>query len=923
MAYRVAYILFISFLLTLSVNTKGYAQFNVQHTAPVAMERGQSNALEFTIPGISNSEIREARLFFRYDGDFSYQQQEIEIRNGGTFNTSLYIDNSNASSVEYYFEVILSSGEGLYYPGNLPSENPVEVELVEQMPQDSKRKMEGVDYTILSPTPGNGVTRENVVIAIALFYDAEQIEEGEFKLYLDGNNVTAQADTSAFYISYIPKGLRGGQHQISLEYETDKASFSVVEWSFMVVAPDEASFQGFGQRNVPQGNVELTGRNQVISGDINNAYTGRTRINGRFGLLRYSARGYLTSQEDPRLQPQNRYGINLSLGKWINFEAGHVYPSLSQFTISGRRVHGINTSVHVLNENINLHFMTGELDRQITNQYDSLIVTDVLSSTGNVVDNKYYLTYENGGRGTFKRKVIGGRFSLGREDKFQIGFNALKIQDDTTSIFNVRNYRDIANSSVSLNTNLSQENRDSLLSNPSLLDIRGGTVRPRDNIIAGADLKFGFDNNRIQFRSEGVISALNNNIYGGPLDSVRADELGFDLDKDVVNLLESLSWLIIVNENMSTLPLDIYEENDEIKAEPFFPTGILAGNGELSFRYPANNLRLQYRWIGPDFNSLANSTVRRDIAGFTLSDRFNMLSNRLYLTLGFENLQDNVTGTRDATTNTITYRTNVSWYPIDRSLPRVTAGMRYRTRDNGVAKKNYLVEQISEDLVNAAVLNIRQQLNSQDSLITVVTATARKNYTVNFNTSISQQFNAFNARNDASVSFSNLKTTDEVFAFGDVKSTAVSLNLTTRFNDSPYETQLGITYNNTESGSGQSDIKILGFYGGGEVRLLENKLFISGRLAITQNESTSRALKVVDSPNWDVLNDNPQDNYYVLSDDPANISTNNFNTFVIQSGARYNFDDQHSLIFDANLTNVGGANRANDRIVQLRYMYRF
>jgi hypothetical protein len=461
------------------------------------------------------------------------------------------------------------------------------------------------------------------------------------------------------------------------------------------------------------------------------------------------------------------------------------------------------------------------------------------------------------------------------------------------------------------------------LENPDLLDIRGGTVKPRDNIVAGADLKFGFDNNRIQFRSEGVISALNNNIYGGPLDSVRADELGFDLDKDVVNMLESLSWLIIVNENMSTLPLDIYEENDEIKAEPFFPTSILAGNGELSFRYPSNNLRLQYRWIGPDFNSLANSTVRRDIAGFTFSDRFNMLSNRLYLTLGYENLQDNVTGSRDATTNTITYRTNVSWYPIDRSLPRVTVGMRYRTRDNGVAKQNYLVEQISEGLENAAVLNIRQQLNSQDSLITVVAPTARKNYTVNFNASVSQQFNALNARNDASVSFSNLNTTDEVFAYGDVNSTALSLNLTSRFNDSPFETQFGFTYNNTESGSGQSKINILGFYGGGEVRMLENKLILNGRLAFTKNESTSRALKVVDNPNTDELNDNPQDNYYVLSDDPSGISTNNFNTYVLQSGARYNFDDHHSLVFDANFTNVGGANNANDRIVQLRYVYRF
>lgn len=240
-----------------------------------------------------------------------------------------------------------------------------------------------------------------------------------------------------------------------------------------------------------------------------------------------------------------------------------------------------------------------------------------------------------------------------------------------------------------------------------------------------------------------------------------------------------------------------------------------------------------------------------------------------------------------------------------------------------MAKQNYLVEQISDDLVNAAVLNIRQQMNSQDSLITVVAPTARRNSTVNINASVTQQFLAFNARNDASVSFSNLNTTDEVFAFGDVNSTALSLNLISRYNGSPFESQLGFTYNNTASGSGQSEINILGFYGGGEIRLLENKLFLNTRIAVTKNESTSRALKVVDDPNSDVLNDNPRDNYYVLSDNPSDISTNNFNTYVLQSGARYNFDDHHSLVFDANFTNVGGSNNANDRMVQLRYVYRF
>lgn len=906
-------------LLFITATGVAYGQFNVQHQAPVAVERNQQNILEFRVPGISEADFQQARLFYRYDGDFSYQQQEVNYRNG-LFQTSFTATNPNASTLEYYFELTFNSGEMLFYPNNLPSENPVEVEIVESM-EEKKPRLEGIDYTILSPRPGNGVTVDDVVIAIALFYEKSSLQPGEFQLFIDDKNVTSEADTSAYYISYIPKDLGPGSHTISLEYKTEDQAYAVTDWQFAVVAPGQASFQGFGPGRAPQGQVELTARNQEIAGDINNAYTGRASISGAYGKFRYSANGYLTSQESVRLQPQNRYGIDLSYGDWWNFEAGHVYPVMSQFTISGRRVHGLNTSLHLLNENINLQFLYGELERQITNQYDSLVVEEVTIGADSVVDRNFLLTYQDGGRGTFQRRVIGGKVGFGNEEKFQIGFHALKVQDDTTSIFNVRDYMDLVNSNVVLNNNLDQIARDSLMANPERLDVRGGNIKPRDNLVAGTDLKMGFNNNRIRFESEAVISALNNNIYDGPLTVERAEELGFDVDKGTADLLEQLSWLIIINENMNTLPFRIAEDDSgDISGDAFFPTSILAGNSELSFRYPNNNFRAQYRWIGPGFNSLANSTIRKDVAGFTLTDRMNFLSNRIYLTLGYENLNDNVSGTRDATTNTITYRTNVSWYPVDRKLPRVSAGLRYRTRDNGIKRQNFL---LPDDLVNAAVQNIRQEMrsiNGQDTLVTLVTPTPRSNYTVNINTSITQQFNWMNARNDVSLSVSNLKTTDEAFAYGDVASTSFSLSLNSRFTDLPLETQFGLTVNNTESGSGQNDINIFGIYAGGNYRLMENSLTLNGRIAITSNKTASRMIEIRDNPNSEVLNDNPRDNYFVLSDQ---VTRNTFSTFVLQAGARYNFNEYHAMVFDANFTNVSGQSRANDSIVQLRYVFSF
>jgi hypothetical protein len=80
----------------------------------------------------------------------------------------------------------------------------------------------------------------------------------------------------------------------------------------------------------------------------------------------------------------------------------------------------------------------------------------------------------------------------------------------------------------------------------------------------------------------------------------------------------------------------------------------------------------------------------------------------------------------------------------------------------------------------------------------------------------------------------------------------------------------------------------------------------------------------VDSRSLDInengTSEDPKDDYYEFS---ALTDSDRFQTYVIQLGARYDFDQYHALLFDANLTNVSGGNQANDRIVQLRYLFRF
>lgn len=908
---RALVIIALAFLLTQTV----VAQLSVQHQPPTILNSNDQNTLEFFIPGVNPLDIVDALLFYRNEGDLSYSQQEVPFVNG-VFQASVGPDQLVGTSFEYYFQLSLGSlTQDIFYPDNVPSENPIKVDIIQSevlnIEETQKNRLNGVEFTIISPRPGNGVAPDDAYIAIALYYNKDEIPAGRFRLFINDLDVTSEADTSDYFISYTPKELARGNYQIRLDYSTPTETYNITDWAFRIVRPGQATAVSLEPSLRPTGRIELTARNQVLAGNTNNAYTARSSLSGEYGKFRYSLNGFLTSQEERRLQPQNRYSLRMSLGKWWNFEAGHVFPQLSRFTIAGRRIYGINTSLHLLWENINVQFVYGELSRKVTNIYTSIdeefVYADETQTT--VVDTTYTLGFESGGRGTFKRNIIGGRVALGNPRYFQLGVQAMKVEDDTSSIFNVVDYSNILQGPTSLLSNLSVAGQLRMTETPELLRVEGGGVLPKGNIVAGVDLRFAFDKNRVRFQTETVASALNNDIYGGPLTAERAEELGFeDVEQDDLDILSDIAQLIIINENVTVLPLRVTGVGtDTTETEFFFPTGILGSNTEFSMVYPKNTFRLQYRWVGPEFVSLANATIRKDIAGFTALDRFRLFNNQLYVTLGYERLEDNVTDTKDATTVTTSLRSNLSWYPVQQNLPRVSIGLRLRNRDNDVARFNPLVP---SEFESAAVQNLLIQDGD-----TLTTPTPRVNETVNLNLSVTQQIEVEGSVHDATISLANLNTTDDVFAFGDIQNRSYSLNVSSRFNSLPLRTQVGFSLNQTESGSGQLDIDIFGLFLGGTYFLMDGNLRLNARLAYTSNTSESRTLEIQNTEDESILND-----YYTLS---ATKQVSEFNTYVLLAGAEYNLGRNQSLVFDSNFTAVSGDSGLNDRLVQLRYIYRF
>lgn len=914
--------LLVSAALCLALFGQAYAvqnNYRIQHQAPTVIERQNPEELTFTVAGINADEVQDAFLFYRLDGDLSYQQVHASLSQS-EFSATPDISQSTASGMEYYFEIQFTDGSILTYPENYNSSGPIRLEIVEEQRENTSDTNEGIEYTILSPEPGGSVAPADMVLAITLFYDEGAVDTANtsFELILDGENVTEQSKASNYFFSYAPDDeINLGEHTAELRMRTGDATTEIATWNFSVVRPGEATSPSLMAENaetfMPQGQAQVTARNQIVGGVNNDILNGNVRLSGQKGDIRYSAHGLLTSQEDPRLQAQNRYGAELYVGDWLELQAGHIYPSLSQLTISGQRVRGINTGLHMLGGGINLQVVYGEMRRSISNLYQNIQANDqVFNNT--VVDTSYSMSFQSSGVGTYQRDILGGRLGFGSGEHFQWGLNFLKVQDDTNSIDIIDNYADVLQLRPSLADNLTQEQKNDLASNPNSLNVNGNPL-PRGNFVAGSDLAMNFHNNRIQLRSDVAVSLLNENISGGPLDQQAAEDLGFDLDSNTANLLDRLSWLIIVNENMSAIPLRFETDStaNETTAEPYFPTSILASQSQLSLNYFDNNIRVQYRWVGPEFNSLANSTVRKDIAGFSVTDRFRLLDNRIYITLGYENLEDNVVGAKEATTNTVSMRGNVSWYPVKRSLPRVSLGIMNRTRENGVNLFNPFV---SESLESAAIRNYITE-NGQN----VVGPNPRMTDTYQISSSISQQFNLLGMTHNASVNYSILTTTDEVFAYGDTKSNNVSFNITNRFKNLPLDTQVGASYNQTETTGGLAEIDIYGVNVGGSMYFFDDKLNVDAQLAFTKDRSDITPLVV----NANGTPNDTSDDYY--EPDPSNNSVTENNSFVLGAGARYRFDNHHALVVNMRLTSINSSLSStsipNDRLLQARYIFSF
>jgi hypothetical protein len=418
---------------------------------------------------------------------------------------------------------------------------------------------------------------------------------------------------------------------------------------------------------------------------------------------------------------QPRHRFVLSAGfPWLNVTLGDATPYFDELILYGRRVRGIQAGLNT--GWINFDVVAGETVRQIDPLYG-------VDSTGQKVRQRF---------GTFKQTLLGLRPSFGSRNGFHWGFTLLKVRDDTTSL-----------------------PKDS----SSVKQI--GRVTPRDNLVIGTDVGLALDRRRFEIKASAAGSLLTNDISQGPASKEQVEEnLDTDLPFDPASFKK---WLII---NESTSPLD--------------PTGktSLAYQLTLNLNYFNHFLSAGYKQIGSEYVSLGHSFLRNDIRGFFVNDRWRMMKNRVYLTLGLESYDDhfNAVDQRPSTKlNTWQFGVGIFWDP---NLPSFNFNFRNHNRDN--------------NLDTALVKNFAPEDNATSDL----------------SLSLNYDFNAFNLDHSVMLNLTNSDRVDNIkrTVSGDVASNLKSISLRTRF-QMPLTSTLTFATNDNDIAGGQSLFKYNMFSG--------------------------------------------------------------------------------------------------------------
>jgi hypothetical protein len=699
-------------------------------------------------------------LLYRPFGTREFRKAEMDLR-GSAASSVLPADVVVPPFVEYYIVLSDASGRREAYPRSSTGDP-----LIAPPPQLLRIavKEEAEQQVIfLSPDPGAIVSPGDLLISISLLRADTAVARRATQIKLDDANITNAAVFSGDLIILSPENLgiqlSPGKHTVKVGlFNTKGQLYTASELVFYVRRPGTETLLS---STIPQRGFEYDGNVQVESRheNISNSGTWYNRVGAQFkgqtDIWKFTGNMFVTSDEKSDRQPQNRYFIGVET-PWVQAGYGDHYPTFPELVLNGKRVRGLQTTARygILGLDLSLGEITRSVEGSLIKSFpaDSFSVEFKRDSSAafGQIDTATWGKYNFG---TFARKLFAVRPSIGNRQTWEVGFSWLSSGDDMNSI----HYG----------------------------------IKPQENILVGTDFMARFDNSRIELTGQAAMTAYNSDISSGNFTDAYIDSVYRTGPEGIKKVRDYLKSFITVNDNLR--PLSLQE------------LSTLAYQISAGLEYFGNAFRATYLFRGSDYTSFGQSFLQTDIRGIQLTDRARLLDNQMFLTFGFERLEDNTAKTKPATTVFSNFNAAATWFPR-RELPTVTVGFSRYSNDNSLAA------------------------NGPDSLSAIIDATLR------FYVQSSYDFVA-GARHTATLNLSTSKRTDETVRKYDLANVTGEVGITTQY-AIPLQTILSVAvYLNTlPSGVNRGETVDLNYTAislTGRYTLIRDVLLLNGSIAPT------------------------------------------------------------------------------------------
>lgn len=674
---------------------------------------------------------------YRTFGESEFKRLEMIIANN---KASILIpaEKVTAPYLEYYLLLyVKDAAESETFPIENPIDHPIKLVI-------NPAEIPTYDIIWISPESDQSSTPEDFLIAFSIPGTDMTIDITATKIYLNDNDITNYAVRSEDMFVVQPENIipppTEGTHRLRVEiFGSDGKRLNFISREFSV---QQIGQYGFDVTELKyRGSVQIETRNENIGGTKNTYNTGSMNASTNYGDYKAFGNMYITSEEKNDRQPQNRYFIG-GESPWFKIGFGDSYPIFPSLIMSGKRVRGLTSNLSL--GFFNIDFAYGETVRKIQSNVtfiDSIPLDLDSSKTYFQPDsNSWAILNQNG---IFKRAITVIRPSFGNGESYQLGFSYLNSKDDKNSI-------------------------------------QYGLM-PQENLVLGSDLLLAFDKRRIELTAQAAFSVTNKDISKGNLSDEDIDSLFKDDSEQVRKIRDMFSRIITVNENI--VPLNLKD------------LSTLSYEGALSLNYFDNSFKFSYLRRGTSFESFGQSYIRTDVSGFNVTDRFRILSNRLFFSLGFEQLSDNLSNLKQASTKFSTLSTTASYFP-QQNLPNVSLGYVYASATNNLHRDSL---QAADDNTNRFFIQSGYNFEFLE----------RQNVVLNINVS---------------------NRDDRTTRNWDTKNFSLSLGLNTYYSF-PLQTSFNVSFNNSSTKGTEWNYTNLAFTG--YYKVLDNRLTLNAGIRST------------------------------------------------------------------------------------------